>query len=134
MSDKAVKWSTVYGAKQAEVYDSVGDAVRAAISASDAGAESLDVIEAADGELIGVNHPLFVRIEAEIDAEWKALSPDPAKLTHYVEAKHPYAVGWVCVRSLTTQRHAEKVARDLAAAIGEDRVDVRHRDQPRRSR
>lgn len=127
---KAIKWYYRYSELCGEAFETVDEAVRSAIHASEDGTESLACIETEDGERIESGHPTFIKIRREIEQMWASGTPDPTP-THYVKAQAPDGE-WAVIESATTEADAAKCRDELAAVIGADRVDVRHRDQTRR--
>lgn len=128
---KAIKWYHHYGTLHGEVFDSVDEAARSALHASDAGTEALVCIETEEGERITWDHPTFVKVEREIEQMWAAMSPDPATLTHYVEAKSVDGK-WALISPVQPEAQAWADRDAVASIIGADRVEVRHRDQKNR--
>ncbi len=128
---KAIKWHHRYGVLYGDLFEDVDEAARSALHASDAGSESLDYIETAEGERITWGHPILVKAEREIEQMWASMSPDPDTLTHYVEAKSVDGE-WALIDTVQPEAQARETGDAVASVIGADRVEVRHRDQKNR--
>ena len=128
---KAIKWYCQFGGLHGEAFATVDEAVRSAIRASEDGDESLVCIETEDGERLEWGHPTLIKIEREIEQGWRSIKPDPETLTYDVKAQAPDGE-WVLIESDITEADAVECRDEMAAVIGADRVDVRHRDRPRR--
>ena len=128
---KAIKWYYDHGSLLGEAFATVDEAARSALHASEMGTESLVCIETEEGERIGWDHPTLIKVEQEIEQIWQSTTPDPAALTHYVQAQAPNGE-WALIASVATEREAAADRDEMAAVIGADRVDMRHRDLPPR--
>ena len=123
---KAIKWAWRYHSLGAEVFDTLDEAIRSAIAASDNGDEALQCIEH-DGELIDWDHPLMQAEEDRRDAEYDARPIGPTVAV--VEAIPPGESNWVMLGSFETEENAERYAANLRAIAGADRVRVSPRSQ-----
>lgn len=128
---KAIKWYYRHGGLFGEAFETVDEAVRSALHASDLGTESLVCVETDDGECLEWDHPTFIRVEQEIEQMWQSFARDPEDLTHYVQAQGADGK-WALVTSVTTEEDAAKCRDEAATVIGEDRVDMRPRRLPMR--
>lgn len=121
---KAIKWSWRHYSRQADVYDSLDEAIESAILASDMGAEAFDCIEYG-GERIGMDDPRYEAIEQKRRAEDDAEREARPKATHRVQLQHPDGE-WMTVYGVTmplTESTAGEVA-EFTSVIGAGRVRV----------
>lgn len=118
---KAIKWAYRYGRLGAVVYADLGEAIEAALDASENGDESLLCIEH-DGERIDSGHPAYERAQARREAEWDAQLSQPTIAT--VDAIPPNGVGWVRLGGFDDFENARVYADDMASVLGADRVRI----------
>ena len=122
---KAIKWAWRHFALEADVYDTLDEAIEAAVYASDYGSEALDCIEH-EGERITEASEQYEAVERRILDEHMAWHRrDRTTPTHRIQARHPDGK-WVTLYAVTppiSDALAEELA-EFVEALGEDRVRV----------
>lgn len=125
MTETVLKWAWRYSVLGVDIYDSLDDAVRAAMWASDAGEEALDCIEVVriDGtrEVLGRDavYELQRPIEEEREKEYKA-RPTP---TVVLSVQGPSGK-WATYSSYVERDKADGDADRFRQALGPDRVKL----------
>ena len=126
---KVIKWAYRHGSLDADMYDDLDEALRAAAWASDAGDEALHALEIIDGDASRV---------IEHDEAWKLVGAKQAEMAQEHEQRYgryepPAAVvdllspdgKWVPIDNTKTIDEAVARATELAESVGVERVSYR---------
>lgn len=119
-----IKWAWRYGVLGAEGYDTVDDAIEAAVWASGAGKESFAAIEVVypDGRT-EVLDDVGERMRVVEDREEQERKGHPVS-TRRIDLRSPSGE-WALYRDFVDPADAERDAADLAKTFGAERVRVR---------
>lgn len=117
---KALKFAHVYGTYQVDSYDSLEEAIEAALYASDMGMEALEHIEY-EGKKITWNSKVFKEYEQARYAAYKAEQAKVAKPTHWVMVKDVKGK-WAHAEPITNP--ADTQAHEWRVLVGSERVKL----------
>jgi hypothetical protein len=118
---KALKFAHVYGQYVVESFDSLPEAIEAAIYASDMGMESLDYIEC-EGRKITWNSRVFKEAEEARYARWRAEAEAQPKPTHWILVQDRKG-NWAHAEPVTS--NTDTAIHNWRSLVGHERVKLR---------